>query len=51
VVDALWSRSYMLKGHIDDEMFEESMRIVLAYMRGVLPETLTLRSALAAAKA
>ncbi len=45
VFDALWSRSYMLQGHIDDETFEESMRVVLAYMRAVLPETLTLRAA------
>lgn len=44
VCDALWSRSYMLQGHIDDETFEESMRVVLAYMRSVLPETMTLRA-------
>lgn len=46
VFDALWSRSYMLQGRIDDEAFEESMRVVLAYMRTVLPERLTLRAAI-----
>ena len=44
VFDALWSRSYALHGRIDDETFEESLRMVLAYLRGVLPETLTMRA-------
>lgn len=43
IFDALWSRSYVLHGQIDDETFEESMRVVLSYMRTVLPERLTLR--------
>lgn len=46
VFDALWSRSYTLHGQIDDETFEESMRMVLAYLRAVLPETLTLRASI-----
>lgn len=45
VFDALWSRSYLLHGHIDDETFEESMRVVVGYLRTILPETLILRAA------
>ncbi|TXH05950.1 MAG: TetR/AcrR family transcriptional regulator [Nevskiaceae bacterium] len=44
VFDAFWSRSYALHGRIDDEAFEESICAVLAYLRTVLPEMLTLRA-------
>ncbi len=45
LIDSLWSRSYVLHGHIDDETFEESMRVVVGYLRTILPETLILRAA------
>lgn len=44
VIDALWARSYVLHGRIDDESFEESMRVVIGYLRSILPETLILRA-------
>lgn len=45
VFDALWGRAYLERGHIDDESFEESVNIVIAYLRTILPETLALRPA------
>jgi AcrR family transcriptional regulator len=42
IADAIWSRAYVLHGHIDDDSFEESIRIQIAYLRTVLPETLPL---------
>ncbi len=41
--DAIWSRACTLYGHIPDEDFAESMTIVLAYLRTVLPESLFAR--------
>lgn len=43
IADMLWSRSYILHGRIDDETLEESIRIQIAYLQTVLPETLPLR--------
>ncbi|TPN81115.1 TetR/AcrR family transcriptional regulator [Mesorhizobium sp. CU2] len=40
IVDTLWSRSYVLHGHIDDDAFQESMRMQTAYLRMFLPEVL-----------
>ncbi len=40
IVEALWGRSYILNGTIDDDSFEESMRIQFGYLRSILPETL-----------
>jgi AcrR family transcriptional regulator len=42
IADALWSRAYIANGHIDDESFDESIRIQIAYLRTVLPEALPL---------
>ncbi|HEY2032188.1 MAG TPA: TetR/AcrR family transcriptional regulator [Rhizomicrobium sp.] len=42
IVDALWSRAYLLNGWIDDEAFEETVRVQIAYLRSVLPESLPL---------
>jgi AcrR family transcriptional regulator len=42
IADALWSRAYTAFGRIDDESFEETVRIQIAYLRTVLPETLPL---------
>ncbi|TPK60923.1 TetR/AcrR family transcriptional regulator [Mesorhizobium sp. B2-4-15] len=44
VVDGLWSRSYTLHGYIDDESFQESMRMQTAYLRMFLPEVLPVSS-------
>ncbi len=46
VFDALWGRAYMEHGEIDETTFEESVQIVTAYLRLVLPETLSRRSSL-----
>jgi len=43
IADVLWSRSYIFNGRIDEETFEESIRLQIAYLRTVLPETLPLR--------
>lgn len=43
IVDALWSRSYLQYGTIDDESFEESVAVQIAYLRSILPETLPRR--------
>lgn len=40
VFDALWGRAYLENGSIDDATFEESVQIVIAYLRTILPETL-----------
>jgi AcrR family transcriptional regulator len=42
-VDALWARSYALRGFVDDEIFEASFQLQVAYLRTVLPEELCLR--------
>jgi AcrR family transcriptional regulator len=42
IADALWGRAYIANGHIDDESFDESIRVQIAYLRTVLPETLPL---------
>ncbi len=41
--EAIWSRSYILHGFVDDEAFEESMRMQIAYLRMFLPETLAIK--------
>ncbi|WP_181182205.1 MULTISPECIES: TetR/AcrR family transcriptional regulator [unclassified Mesorhizobium] len=44
LAESVWERSYILNGSIDTESFEESMRMQIAYLRTVLPETLNVRS-------
>jgi AcrR family transcriptional regulator len=42
VGDALWSRSYVLHGRITDEATNDLVRVNVAYLRTVLPESLAL---------
>ena len=42
VVDALFGRSYVKKGTIDDQTFDKAIRMQIAYLRTILPETLSL---------
>ncbi|MDZ4298311.1 MAG: TetR/AcrR family transcriptional regulator [Moraxellaceae bacterium] len=44
VFDALWGRAYMEHGTIDEATFEESIQVVIAYLRLILPETLAQRT-------
>ncbi len=45
ISESLWSGAYVLRGRIDDETFEESVRASIAYLRCYLPDTLMLRPA------
>ena len=42
IVDGLWSRDYLKYGRIGDEAAEATVRIQIANLRSLLPETLTL---------
>ena len=44
LAESMWERSYILNGEIDEETFEESIRMQVAYLRTVLPEVLTVRA-------
>jgi AcrR family transcriptional regulator len=46
--DLFWSGSYQLRGHIDEEAFEESVRAVIGYLRNFLPDVLPMRATPAA---
>ena len=43
VFDGLWGRAYLEQGRIDEVTFEESLHIVIAYLRTILPENLVPR--------
>jgi AcrR family transcriptional regulator len=43
LAESMWERSYILNGDIDEETFEESIRMQVAYLRTVLPEVLNVR--------
>lgn len=43
IVDALWSRSYLRNGWIDDETLAETVEIQIANLRTLLPEKLLTR--------
>ena len=43
IVDALWSRSYLQYGRIDDNSLEEAVAVQIAFLRSILPETLPRR--------
>jgi hypothetical protein len=40
IIDSLWSRAYLTNGCIDDNAFEESIQMQIAYLRSILPEEL-----------
>ena len=42
MIDGLWSSAYIKYGRVDDLSVEEGMRMRIAYLRTVLPETLPL---------
>lgn len=46
IVDALWSRSYMRHGRVDDASLEESVAVQIAYLRSIFPEILPRRDEL-----
>lgn len=43
ILDALWSRSYLCNGWIDDECLEDTLRIQIANLRSLLPDMLVPR--------
>lgn len=45
IIDLFWGASYLRKGFIDDDAFEESLRASRGYLRHYLPEVLPLRKA------
>lgn len=44
IIDALFSRSYILLGTIDDKTLQDAVEMQVAYLRLILPERLPLRS-------